>query len=103
LTTIEKYLDRELEDLALLFAEKFPEYGTSWMQRSADWLLMRLQFEVYELASLILENSCSTHKQSEKRKEALDIANLALMIANNHVLPLSWERREINVSQGEKE
>lgn len=81
---INTHLKKELEDLARIFEINWERYGTSWKQRDAPWLLHRLQHEVFELAALIIENPSETHKPGKKRHEALDIANLALMIANNH-------------------
>lgn len=72
---IEEYLSVELNQLDVLFKERFLEYGESWKQRSVEWLVTRLLVEVDELKSAADTGLCKGI-----RGEALDVALVALFL-----------------------
>lgn len=99
--TLEDHLNRPLAQLRKEFFEMFPKYGTSWKEKTKEWLLKRLLVEVKELLLSFLHPSFkdvvekafreiiysvtglsveSNNPLEEKREEVIDVALVALML-----------------------
>jgi hypothetical protein len=98
MTSIEEHLALPLKALRARFAERFPDYGTSWRDTNIVWCYDRLEGETDELWVAILNG----HPYSRVFSEAIDVALCALMTADMAIIEEMRERAKTTVSHVEQ-